>query len=77
MIETLIKFLLARLAGITARQWAAAIQWVIIAGQEPTFKTGGERREAVLLRLRNLWPELGAVALNLLIETAVAFSRKR
>jgi hypothetical protein len=74
-MNTIIKFLLSRLAGITARQWATALHWVTMAARDAMLKTGSNRREAVSKMILSLWPDMKAWALNLLIETAVAYQR--
>jgi hypothetical protein len=40
------------------------------------LKNGANRKEAVTKMLKSLWPDLQGWAVNLLIETAVAFQRK-
>jgi hypothetical protein len=74
--EFLIKHLLGWLAGITAKQWSAALHWVGMAARDVMLQSGANRKEAVTKMLKSLWPELQGWALNLLIETAVAFQRK-
>jgi hypothetical protein len=76
MIQSLIKFVLSKLAGITARQWAVALHYVIEVTKSDRFKSGAERKAAVTNNIKSLWPEIQSFALNLLIETAVAFTRK-
>lgn len=76
MKEFLIKHLLAWLAGITAKQWTTALHWVGMAAKDVMLQSGANRKEAVTKMLKNLWPELQEWAINLLIETAVAFQRK-
>lgn len=76
MKEFLIKHLLAWLAGITAKQWTTALHWVGMAAKDVMLQSGANRKEAVAKMLKNLWPELQEWAINLLIETAVAFQRK-
>jgi hypothetical protein len=77
MIQSLIKFILARLAGITPRQWATALQWVTMASKDFMLKTGENRKAAVTKMLNDHWPEMRGFALNLLIETAVAYQRSQ
>ena len=76
MKEFLIKHLLGWLAGITARQWATAVMWVAAAAKDARYKSGSERKAAVSAFIQGLWPDIQGWALNLLIETAVAFQRK-
>jgi len=76
MKEFLIKHLLAWLAGITAKQWSAALHWVGMAARDVMLQSGANRKEAVTKMLKSLWPDLQGWAVNLLIETAVAFQRK-
>jgi hypothetical protein len=77
MKEWIIKQLLGWLAGITARQWATALQWVSIAAKDAMLKTGSNRKEAVTKMIKSLWPEMRGFAINLLIETAVAYQRRQ
>ena len=76
MKEFLIKHLLAWLAGITAKQWSTALHWVGMAARDVMLQSGSNRKEAVTKMLKSLWPDIQGWALNLLIETAVAFQRK-
>jgi hypothetical protein len=76
MKEFLIKHLLAWLAGITAKQWSTALHWVSMAARDVMLQSGANRKAAVEKMIKSLWPELQGWALNLLIETAVAFQRK-
>lgn len=76
MKEFLIKHLLAWLAGITAKQWSTALHWVGMAAGDVMLQSGSNRKEAVTKMLKSLWPDIQGWALNLLIETAVAFQRK-
>jgi hypothetical protein len=76
MKQFLIKQILAWLAGITAKQWSTALHWVGMAAKDVMLKSGANRKEAVTKMLKSLWPDLQGWALNLLIETAVAFQRK-
>jgi hypothetical protein len=76
MKEFLIKHLLGWLAGITAKQWSTALHWVGMAAKDVMLKDGANRKDAVTKMLKSFWPELQDWALNLLIETAVAFQRK-
>jgi hypothetical protein len=77
MIQSLIKYILGKLAGITARQWAVALNYVMEAAKNDRFKSGDERKAAVTNAIKSLWPDIQSFALNLLIETAVAFARKK
>jgi hypothetical protein len=76
MLQLLIKRIAAWLAGITPEQWKFALSLVKEAEALIRLKTGTERRQYVLDRLRNFDPNLSNNALNLLIELAVAFIRK-
>jgi hypothetical protein len=76
MKQFLIKQILAWLAGITARQWTTALHWVGMAAKDVMLKNGANRKEAVTKMLKSLWPDLQGWAVNLLIETAVAYQRK-
>jgi hypothetical protein len=77
MIQSLIKFVLGKLAGITARQWATALHWVGMAAKDAMLKSGANRKEAVVKMIKSLWPDLQGWAVNLLIETAVAYQRSQ
>jgi hypothetical protein len=76
MIQTLIKFILGKLAGITARQWSVALHYVILVAKSGPETSEG-KKAAVEKAVRKLWPEIQTFALNLLIETALAYSRKK
>ena len=75
-MQTLVKFLLARLAGITAQQWASALQWVIYAAREMRDAKGYEKRIKVVETLSSSWPTLSGWAGNLLVELALAVARR-
>ena len=77
MIQTIIKFILSRLAGITPRQWAVAVLYVTQVAKSESLKDGKERREAVVKSLKKQWPEIKDSVVNLLIEVAVAFTRSK
>lgn len=77
MKELLLRHLLAWLAGITSKQWQTALHWVATAARDVMLKSNANRREAVAKMLKSLWPELEGLALNLLIEAAVAYHRRR
>jgi hypothetical protein len=47
-----------------------------MSAKDVMLQSGANRKEAVVKMLKSLWPELQGWALNLLIETAVAFQRK-
>lgn len=77
MKEWMIKTLLSWLAGITAGQWEAALEAVIVAGKRLRELPGTERKQYVIDTLRLSWPDMGSRALNLLIELAVGFVTKK
>jgi hypothetical protein len=70
----LVKLVLSLLAGITEEQWKKALELVRSLFDSP--KSGEEKHEATLLKLKSLWPQFRSWALNLLIEAAVAFVMK-
>ena len=75
-MQTLIRWILSKLAGITAQQWASAVQWVIIAARDMREAKGDEKRVRVVETLSKTWPELSGWTGNLLVELAVAWARK-
>ena len=75
-MQTLIRWILSKLAGITAQQWAAAVQWVIIAARDMREAKGDEKRVRVVETLSKTWPELSGWTGNLLVELVVAWARK-
>jgi hypothetical protein len=77
MIQTIIKFILSRLAGVTPRQWSVAVFYVTQVAKSDAFNSGKERKEAVINSLKKQWPEIKDSVVNLLIEVAVAFTRKK
>jgi hypothetical protein len=77
MIQSIIKYLLGKLAGITSRQWATALFYVVEVAKNKSLTTGSERKTAVTNAIKSLWPEISTMAVNLLIEVAVAFTRKK
>jgi hypothetical protein len=80
MIQSLIKFLLARLAGITAQQWNAAILWVLNTARAYKDSSGSDKKERVLTVLKKQFPELDTESdrwkLDTLIQFAFAWLRK-
>jgi hypothetical protein len=77
MTEWFIKKVLAALAGITPRQWATVVQWVSNAAKDIMLQNGANRKEAVTRMIRSQWPELRDHVVNLLIEVAVAWVRRK
>jgi len=77
MIQTIIKFILSRLAGVTPRQWAVAVLYVTQVAKSDYFKDGKERKDAVVKSMKKQWPEIKDSVINLLIEVAVAFTRSK
>jgi hypothetical protein len=76
MIKILIQKILGWLAGITAEQWQAALSFVMAAHRDTRGRTGEEKRDWVLARLRLAYPDLGGSALNMLLELAVGWVKK-
>lgn len=76
MIQTLIKYLLARLAGITAKQWTVALFWVLNTAQAYKDSSGTDKKERVLNVLKKQFPELAGWQLDTLIQVALAWLRK-
>ena len=77
MTEWFIKKVLAALAGITSRQWATVVLWVSNAARDAMLQSGANRKEAVVRLIRAQWPELRDHVVNLLIEVAVAWVRRK
>jgi hypothetical protein len=77
MIEALIKFILRKLAGITAQQWSAALLWVLNTAREYRTATGTTKKERVLTVLKKQFPTLPDWKLDTLIQVAFAFLRHR
>ncbi len=77
MIQLLIKQILRWLQGITAIQWAEALSLVLAASIELQGKTGAEKRAWVINTLATRFPKLNDSALNVLVELAVSFSKKK
>jgi hypothetical protein len=76
MIQTLIKFLLSKLAGITAQQWSAALLWVINTARTYKDEPGATKKERVLSVLKKQFPDLDGWKLDTLIQVAFAWLRK-
>lgn len=76
MIQTIIRFILAKLAGITAQQWTKAVEWVVHVAATMRDSSGAEKKKRVLESLSTTWPELSKFAGNLLVEMALAFARE-
>jgi hypothetical protein len=77
MIQTLIKFVLSKLVNVTGQQWELALHWVQEAARDKRFSTGAERKAEVIRILKKAWPAISTLALNVLIEVAVAFIRRK
>ena len=77
MTEWMLKKVLAALAGITSRQWAAVVLWVGNAAKDVMLQDGATRKEAVTRMIRSQWPEMREQVVNLLIEVAVAWVRRK
>lgn len=76
MIQTLIKFLLSKLAGITAQQWSAALLWVINTARTYKDEPGATKKERVVGVLKKQFPDLDGWKLDTLIQVAFAWLRK-
>jgi hypothetical protein len=76
MIQTLIKFLLSKLAGITAQQWSAALLWIINTARTYKDETGATKKERVVGVLKKQFPDLAGWKLDTLIQVAFAWLRK-
>lgn len=77
MKEWMIKHVLAWLAGITSGQWDAALEAVRVAALLLSKQSGEERKRYVMDTLRLSWPDLRSGVMNLLIEIAYHFAKKR
>jgi hypothetical protein len=77
MKEWLIKHLILWLASLTTDHWEAALEAVRVAALRYTQLTGEQRKQYVIDTLKLSWPALSAGALNLLIELAYAFAKRR
>jgi hypothetical protein len=78
MTEALIKLLLNKILGTTKDQWAVVIDTVAkIAKEFKDVLTGEEKRAQVIVILKEQFPALKNYVINVLIEVAVAFLRKR
>jgi hypothetical protein len=73
MIETLIKYLLKRLAGITPQQWAAALLWVLNASRQYRDEPGTTKRERVIAILQKQFPDMTSGNLLTLVQVAWAW----
>jgi hypothetical protein len=76
MIQSLIKFLLAKLAGITAKQWSAALLWVLNTARAYQHEPGTSKKERVVKVLKGQFPELASWQLDTLIQVALAWLRR-
>lgn len=72
ILESLIKLILSKLVNISAEQWKTALSKVISAFTLPK----DQRFKKVFAELKELFSEASDGALNLLIETAVAYAKK-
>lgn len=72
-MNTLISFILKWLAGVSASQWKAALDYVLIAASK--LSEGDHKRAWVIDKLQNVGVT-GWIA-NLLTEVAVAYSKKQ
>ena len=75
MIQSLLKFLLSKLAGITAQQWSAALLWVLNTARTYKDEPGTSKRERVIAVLKKQFPDLENWKLDTLIQFALAFLR--
>lgn len=72
ILESLIKLILSKLVNISADQWKEALNVVVGAFSLPKE----QRFKTVFAKLQDLFDDVGDGALNLLIETAVAYAKK-
>lgn len=75
MIQTLIKYLLSKLAGITAEQWSAALLWVINTARTFKDEPGASKKERVVGVLKRQFPHLENWKIDTVIQFAYAFLR--
>ena len=75
MIQTLLKYLLSKLAGITAQQWSAALLWVLNASRQFKEESGASKKERVLAILKKQFPDMENWKLDTLIQFALLFLR--
>jgi hypothetical protein len=75
MIEALVKYILAKLAGLTAQQWGAAVLWVLNTARAYGNEPGATKKERVVKVLKAQFPDLSNFQLDTLIQTALAFLR--
>jgi hypothetical protein len=84
-----LKLIFSRVGPMVKAGVSAALGWIVVklasfgimhyvieVAKSDRFKSGAERKAAVTNNIKSLWPEIQSFALNLLIETAVAFTRK-
>jgi hypothetical protein len=73
MTEWLIKRVLAKLAGVTAQQWSAALLWVLNAARQYRDEPGATKRERVIAILHKQFPDLTSGHLLTLVQVAWAW----
>jgi hypothetical protein len=73
MIESLIKYILSKLAGITAQQWSSALLWVLNTARSYKDEDGATKRERVISVLKKQFPNMSNGNMLTLIQTAWAW----
>jgi hypothetical protein len=73
MIELLLRRLLAYLAGITAKQWSAALLWVLNTARTYKNEEGETKRERVIAVLKGQFPDMSDGDLLTLVQLAWAW----
>lgn len=69
-----LRLVLSWLGGITPGQWKKALEFVTQLLTSPA--SGETKREVVRTKLTQMWPNLKSWVVNMLIELAVAYTRK-
>jgi len=76
MKEFIIKRVLAWLAGVTAKQWAAALLWVLNTARQYRDDSGATKRERVVSVLKKQFPEMDGGDILTLVQNAWAWLNK-
>lgn len=76
MKEYLIKHILGWLAGVTAKQWSAALLWVINTARSYKDEAGATKRERVIAILKKQFPDLSSGNVTTLVQLAWAWLNK-
>ena len=75
MLSTLIRWVLAKLAGISAKNWEQVVEWVVQA--EHNLEDGELRRNWVAHQIKEAWPLIGQWLVDALLGLACGFASKR